>query len=93
MYSDLSSDVRVLNILNTEGKKPHWLGDLRMLKVFFGGGGLRAIATSAGQNLGQPPSLIPLIIIINIKDEGLWRVLHLKETTGMRCKSGLMDNE
>lgn len=69
MYSDLSSDVRVLNILNTEGKNYIGLGTCGCLGYFFF---LREIANSAGQNLGQPSSPIPLMIIINIKNGGFY---------------------
>lgn len=51
----------------------------------------------AGHNLGQQSSIIPLIIIINIKNWGNMEsspvFFHLKETTRMRCKSVLLSNE
>ena len=94
IYSDLSSNVKVFKYFkHTEGEKPHWFGNPGGAYGIF----LREIGNSAGQNLGQRSSLIPLIIIINIKKWGNMEsppgFFHLKETKGMRCKSGLLSNE
>lgn len=64
MYSDLSSNVKASNILNTKGKKHIGLGIWECLRVweFL----LRETANGAGQNLGQQSSLIPLIILLLI---------------------------
>lgn len=49
MYSDLSSNVKVLNILNRKGKRHISLGIWGCLGHFF----KKEIANSARQNLGQ----------------------------------------
>lgn len=63
MYSDLSSNVKALSILNTKRKKHIGCGAWGVLGGFFS----REIANGAGQDLRDHSSLIHLIII-NMKN-------------------------